>query len=172
MKKSSSNLRITPIISILVVLLLSYQVESAMAHSPASVSLSYSKESSMLTVSITHTVEDRTTHYISEIQIFVNNTLVNTTTYTSQPTNSQFSYNFTITAGAGAVIKSIVKCNVAGQTTKELTVSTEDESRTPTPQDPSSPENQQQIAGFSMIIPLISVSLVFAVKKIAKKTDF
>ncbi len=73
-------------------------------------------------------------------------------------------------ADTGAVIKAIVKCNVAGQTTKELTVSGENETGSPsTPQNPAEPESQQQITGYALLIPIACIWALFEIKKTLKK---
>ena len=155
MKQSKRHAKHGLMLSFLMIGLLFSTIQNGLAHSPASLSLAYNQQTSTLTVSITHTVEDKTTHYISEIQIFINNTLFNTSNYISLPTNSQFSYNFTISAEPNDTIKVIAKFNISGQATKELLVSnasgTDGEQETNPNQNPNS---EQTINGFQFIIPI------------------
>ncbi|MHA1110873.1 MAG: hypothetical protein ACTSRE_07195 [Promethearchaeota archaeon] len=55
------------------------------AHSPDYMKISYNQYNSILTVNITHTVEDETTHYIEGVKICLQEDVHKIVNYTSQP---------------------------------------------------------------------------------------
>lgn len=92
-------------------------VPQASAHPPSSVTLAYNSENGNLTVSITHTVADPSTHYVRQVTIAVNGTIVQTHNYTSQPTASAFTYHYTVQAAKGEEIAATAFCSITGETT-------------------------------------------------------
>ena len=92
------------------------------AHAPSSVDLSYNEATDELSVTVTHTGVDGTTHRISEIQVYKNDVLQTTETYSSQTTTSSHSDTFTIAADAGDELRVVAICSIAGQREGTLTV--------------------------------------------------
>lgn len=76
-----------------------------------------------------HSVADTNTHFIIKIDIWRNDDFVISTSYTSQPTNSIFSYTYNISANIGDILEVIAECNQGGSLTRQLTVT--DNSITP-----------------------------------------
>lgn len=128
------------------------------ANSPSKMELKYDEASTTLNVTITHNVDDESSHYIESVTIKVNDTTVETETYTSQPTTSTFLYQYTnINATAGDVIMVTAICNISGQIEKSLTVG----------------RPEEKIPGF-LLIGLVSLitAVVFVIliyKKIIKR---
>ncbi len=108
---------IIPALSLLVLL-----IPTAQAHSPSSVTLTYDQDTDILNVTITHSVASTSTHYIEKVEVYVNDALVHEQDYTSQPTTSAFSYEYTIMAGPGDTIKVDATCNLAGTDSETLII--------------------------------------------------
>jgi len=87
--------------------------------------LSYNLNTKNLTVQISHNVGNRLTHYIYEINISVNNVHYSQNNYTSQPSNSGLTYNYTVNAIIGDSITVIANCIQVGEISRSITV-TED----------------------------------------------
>ncbi|KKN36973.1 hypothetical protein LCGC14_0768150 [marine sediment metagenome] len=85
------------------------------AHSAARMDLNYNLTTEELDVTISHSVANQNTHYISSVEIKVNNSTISTETYFSQPTTSTFVYQYSnITAIKGDTIMVIAICNYFG----------------------------------------------------------
>jgi hypothetical protein len=93
-------------------------------HSPSGMSLSYNSNTDELTVSLTHSVSNPSTHYVFRVRIWVNASLTNTTLYTSQPTTSNFAYVYNdVVADIGATIQVTADCNQGGSITRSIIIS-------------------------------------------------
>ncbi len=88
--------------------------QNARAHQPYSMNLSYHSNPSSITVGISHPVDDPNVHYISKVVVEVNDIIVITETYTSQPTANNFYYTYNITAGTNDKVKVTATCNQGG----------------------------------------------------------
>lgn len=96
---------------------------NASAHSPSSMSINYDKETKMLSVSITHIVDNPEDHYIYNITIEKNNNFYKSFDYTSQPSSSSFTYNYNdIDSINGDMFSVTARCIKGGQISKSLTV--------------------------------------------------
>lgn len=85
------------------------------AHSAARMDLNYNLTTKELDVTISHSVPDQNTHYISSVEIKVNNSTISTEIYFSQPTTSTFVYQYSnITAIKGDTIMVIAIYNYFG----------------------------------------------------------
>jgi hypothetical protein len=92
------------------------------AHAPSSVDLSYNEATDELSVTVTHTGVDGTTHRISEIQVYKNDVLQTSETYSSQTTTSSHSDTFIVAAEPGDVLRVVAICSISGQREGTLTV--------------------------------------------------
>lgn len=92
------------------------------AHPASDMSVSYDDETQEIEVLIAHSVSNKETHYISDVVISKNGEVYNSYNYTSQPTNSSFTYTYEITATAGDEIEVFTECNLGGTLTKQLTI--------------------------------------------------
>ena len=62
------------------------------AHAPIDMVMDYNSGTNTLTVSITHSVTDNTTHYVDSVVISVNGSVDQDHVYTSQPDTVNFVY--------------------------------------------------------------------------------
>lgn len=92
------------------------------AHPPQDMTLLYDLDTQELTVIITHISPGPTLHYINQIEIFRNDELVISESYDSQPTTSEFIYNFTVEADAGDEFQVIARCNIQGSISRSIIV--------------------------------------------------
>jgi len=67
---------------------------SVKADAPITLDIAYHKEEQYVSVWFTHGVTDPSYHYVSLVTIEVNETLVRTETYTSQPTHNVWNYKY------------------------------------------------------------------------------
>jgi len=94
----------------------------ALAHPPQDMVLSYDLDTSSLDVTITHNSPASSAHYINQIDVFVNDELVLTQEYTSQPSTTTWTYTYDIEAEVGDVIEVTAYCNIQGQISRSITV--------------------------------------------------
>jgi hypothetical protein len=118
------------------------------AHSPSNINLSYNSENQKLITTIDHQVSDPNSHYISNIIIKKNDIIINTSDYTSQPSNTSFTYEYNLDVTVDDIIEVTAKCNRGGSITKQITINGDngasDGSSTP---------------GFELIIVLCAIGL-------------
>jgi hypothetical protein len=94
----------------------------ATAHSPSLVSLAYDSQNQSLKVTTTHAVSNPSGHYVFKIAVQKNGTQILTKEYTSQPTSGTFSYDYSLNATKGDVLKATAYCSIAGSRSAEITV--------------------------------------------------
>jgi hypothetical protein len=119
--KSKSSMKIIFGITIAIGFLL-FIPQFTTSHFPYPMSINYNLQTETLTVSFNHPVNDNTTHYIYQVEIFINDVLNSTKNYSSQPTLNEFNYTYNIITALGDVIKVNAYCNFGGDDTKTLTV--------------------------------------------------
>ncbi|MHA1198668.1 MAG: hypothetical protein ACTSQF_04875 [Candidatus Heimdallarchaeaceae archaeon] len=112
-------------------------VSAVQAHSPTNIVIDYNFDTNVLTVTVNHAVSEPDTHYINQIDVWVNDILNTTEMYSRQFSTAYQIDTFNITANHGDVIKIKAHCNVSGSLISEFTL-----------QDPVIPE-------FGMLLPLI-----------------
>jgi len=104
------------------------------ANAPSGLAVSYNLETQDLQVTITHPVNDPTTHYIYKVELQKNGMIHNTSTYTSQPDPNSFTYTYRVNATTGDTIDVTASCIQGGSKTTRYTVSTNNvEKNTSTP---------------------------------------
>ncbi|QEE15490.1 hypothetical protein DSAG12_01316 [Promethearchaeum syntrophicum] len=94
----------------------------ATSHSPQDLILSYDTENKTLTAAFKHSVSDPSSHFIETVVIKLNGTTLETLTYSSQPTNNEFSYEYNISASEGDEIFVSGTCNQGGTITQTLII--------------------------------------------------
>lgn len=94
----------------------------ANAHPPKDVQLGYDTASKTLTVTITHTSASLTRHYVKQVEVKKNGTVLSNNLYKSQPEKTSFSYSFPVSAQAGDVVEVTVTCSIYGKMTAALKV--------------------------------------------------
>ncbi|MBN2299127.1 MAG: hypothetical protein JXM72_11060 [Deltaproteobacteria bacterium] len=97
-------------------------IQTANAHPPKDISISYDLAQQTLSVTITHKTTFTSRHHIKTVIITRNGTAVSTEEYKDQPDESPFTYTYSLPAVAGDVIKVEVTCNVFGSKEATLTV--------------------------------------------------
>jgi desulfoferrodoxin (superoxide reductase-like protein) len=110
------------VFAVLMLVALKHFPTSVSAHSPSGIELNYDSETNTLSVDVTHSVSDTNTHYIEEIEIFLNDVLEEEKTYTSQESTSSMSDTFIIEATDGDVIKVKAYCNQFGSYEQSLVI--------------------------------------------------
>jgi hypothetical protein len=112
-------------ILVICMLLLStiFIVMPAMAHPSQDMVLDYNLETSELSVTITHETPAPTVHYIYKVDIELNNQLIISEEYDSQPTNDVFTYIYIIETEIGDEITVTAICNIQGSITRSITIS-------------------------------------------------
>jgi hypothetical protein len=104
------------------------------ANAPSSMTIAYNLETQDLRVTITHPVNDQTTHYIYEVKIEKNGVLYNTSFYDSQPDQNSFTYTYKVNATTGDIIDVTASCIQGGSKTIQHTIAiNNDESKKSTP---------------------------------------
>ena len=95
---------------------------TASAHSPSSVTLAYDGAAQSLKVTIVHTTSSPDSHYIKTVEIKLNDVVIETSEYQSQPGPSEFSYTYKVSAKTGDTLKVKAKCSYFGSKTETLIV--------------------------------------------------
>ncbi|MCE7741041.1 MAG: hypothetical protein GOP50_01160 [Candidatus Heimdallarchaeota archaeon] len=130
------------IILLMIISLSIFFIGQTQAHSPASIEIEYNFDTDILTVRVNHIVSDPDTHYINQIDVWVNDVFNTTETYSRQFETTFQIDTFNITANQGDVIKIKAFCNVSGSLIDEFTL-----------QDPAIPEFGILLPLFVFIIP-------------------
>ena len=68
----------------------------ALAHPPADATMTYDQNTGDLVVTITHQVDDPTTHYVKQVTVKQGDTVLIDKSYTSQPDRSSFTYRYNL----------------------------------------------------------------------------
>lgn len=130
MKEDSvgNNYRVVSVLisSVLLLTLFAGALPLVMAHSPSSMTLSYDFSQQNLSVTISHSVSNPGTHYVDTVTIYRNSAVVNTYTYSSQPTSNTFTYHYSVTASDGDTLAAKADCNIGGSIQRSTTASAPD----------------------------------------------
>ncbi len=127
-------------------------------HSPSAMNLSYDLAEQELTIGITHQVENPDTHYVDKIEVRVNDELVTTEDYSSQPLATGTSVILEITAEIGDVIKVNASCNQGGSLEQSLTVAETDDQ-----------DNEVDPASFLFFGTVLTFSALSVLRKISRR---
>ncbi len=114
-------MRIYPVRSTLTLLLLFILVAHVPAHSPSDLQITDDPDSGNILVTLTHQVRDMSTHYVQEIVLRKNGEVVDTFTYTSQPSAGTFTYRYHLPLERGDTVSVAAHCNLGGSITGEYT---------------------------------------------------
>ncbi len=94
-----------------------------MAHAPNNITFEFDKETKVLKLKVAHSVKDGEKHYVKEIKIFIDNTLV-----LHQIFKKQFNNNFQeavyllMDVSEGTTIKIEAKCSRFGTLKRDITL--------------------------------------------------
>ncbi len=143
-----------------------------MAHSPTNMVLSVDPGSGNLLVTITHPVDNPTTHYVKGVQVLVNGGVVSDSQYNSQPTKDTFTYTYDVSARPGDSIRVIATCVLGGLADKTYEIPVPEHATTmvtPVPQStpasqgiPVQSQTQKTPLGF---VPLFGAAAVLLIRK-------
>ena len=107
-------------LTILAAVFLSFNTASA--HEPSSLNLSYDSSSQMLSVTVGHYSFDVTVDYISSIEVKVNDKPYHTFNYTSQYDKNIAAFSYKIEAKPGDLIEVTATSKLGGSKTSKITV--------------------------------------------------
>ncbi len=96
--------------------------QTSWANPPQDVKLSYDSTSQTLAVTITHKSPFPNTHYIKNVEIKKNGSVVSTNQYDHQPDLATFTYSYKVPATAGETLEVKASCNLFGSKTVNLFV--------------------------------------------------
>ena len=159
-----SKLKIILTICAILVLSTSNQI-SILGHDPSLVILEYHYEDQILEVYIQHLISYPDRHWVNNVQIRRNNVLVGNYSYNSQPTTTDFIYNYSISAVHFDILKVSVFCNYFGETVEEIMVLDPDNPNT------RPPTEEVGLAVTNWII-ITSVILLITSRWLKKKNDY
>jgi hypothetical protein len=127
-------------------------IHPAAAHAPSDMSLSYNGLSKELVVTIMHQVPNPQVHYVREVRVTINGTVVSDSQYTSQPASDTFTYTYPVQPIPGDTIEVTASCSIAGSISRQMYMPG------PTATTPSQPPLTQKAA--LGIIPILGALLV------------
>ena len=81
----------------------------------------YNDRMDILTVSVSHDVKDRTTHYVDVIEVYIGNTQVIERTFNEQPRDN-YNERFNLNADEGDEITVKACCNIEGCIERTMTI--------------------------------------------------
>jgi glucose/arabinose dehydrogenase len=113
------------IIGAIILVSLTLNIPFARSHSASKVTAEYNESTQNLNVVIMHTVGDVNAHYIKTVIIEKNGNPVKTEAYSSQPSQTEFTYIYSIVAEKGDSIKVSAGCNLGGILTTTIIVGEE-----------------------------------------------
>ena len=150
------------IVRALVLALVSLAVLSggALAHPPADATMTYDQNTGDLVVSITHQVDDPTTHYVKQVTVKQGDTVLIDKSYTSQPDRSSFTYRYNLPQLKGSIgeIRMDAQCSQFGSRSGTLTMSANPAPGTTTSALPAAPAPTKSPVG--IFVALVAIGLV------------
>ncbi|MCK5415757.1 MAG: hypothetical protein KAJ35_10285 [Thermoplasmata archaeon] len=105
----------------LVLLLLLASSLPVSAHPPEEMTIIYNDRIDILTVSINHDVKDPTTHYVTQIEVYIGATQVIERTFKEQPRDN-YNERFNLRAVEDDEVRVVAYCNIEGSIEREMTV--------------------------------------------------
>jgi hypothetical protein len=127
----------------------------ALANPPADVAVSYDPSNSDLIVTITHQVDDPSTHFVKRVTVRQGTTVLVDQSYTSQPDKSTFTYRYNLPQlnGSSGEIRVDAQCNTIGSRTGTLSLAA------PTPGVPASATPPPTRAPGCILVVMVAVGL-------------
>jgi len=96
--------------------------QGAPAHSPTDMQLALDQENRILSVTITHTVADPSTHYVKRVLITTGGSTITDTAYTSQPAPQTFTYTYLMPQDVNGEVQVRGECSILGSISRSLQV--------------------------------------------------
>ena len=103
-------------------LIVSFGASTVTAHPPSSIELNYDQAERVLEVTISHSVGNRSRHYVERVVVTRNGETVLEKNYSEQEGRSEFTYRYSLAAKNGDTFSVNAKCNRFGDLTESLTV--------------------------------------------------
>jgi len=94
--------------------------QGAPAHAPSDVQLALDQGNGILSVTITHTVADPSTHYVKRVLITTGGSVIRDTAYTSQPSPQTFTYTYLLPSGVNGEVQVKAECSILGSITRSI----------------------------------------------------
>lgn len=91
-------------------------------HAPTQMELDYELDDQLLFVTITHSTPTPSSHYVEAIIVYRNDIPIIEEEYDDQPSRQTFTYEFSIYAVDGDVLKAWAECNIGGDLEEEITI--------------------------------------------------
>lgn len=114
------NLRVPVILALLAAALV--LVMPVSAHNPTDIQVSYDPGTEKLSVTVTHPVDDPTTHFVNKVQVRQNGRTISDPDYKSQPEKTTFTYTYDVKAAPGDTIWVLTTCNRGGSLEKRYDI--------------------------------------------------
>ncbi|OPX71596.1 MAG: Eukaryotic cytochrome b561 [Methanoregulaceae archaeon PtaB.Bin108] len=92
------------------------------AHPPSDLKILDDPDSNSILVTLTHRVNDPSSHYVHEIEISKNSGIIDTLQYTGQPSIETFTYRYPLQLNAGDTVIVTARCNIGGSITSQYKV--------------------------------------------------
>lgn len=89
------------------------------AHPPSDLKLVDDPGSNSILVTLTHRVNDPSSHYVHEIEFGKNGVIVDTLQYTGQPSIETFTVRYPLLLDAGDTVTVTARCNIGGSITRQ-----------------------------------------------------
>ncbi len=150
------------IVRTLVLVLISLVVLSggALAHPPADVVVTYDDTTGDLVVVISHQVDDPATHYVKQVTVKQDDSVLIAKSYTSQPDRSSFTYRYNLPQlkGSSGEIRVDAQCSQFGSRSGSLTLRSAPASVAPGSAVPAAPAPTKSPVGIFVV--LVAVGFV------------
>ncbi|PKN52220.1 MAG: hypothetical protein CVU55_08000 [Deltaproteobacteria bacterium HGW-Deltaproteobacteria-13] len=109
-------------VAIFILFLSCFMAQPSYATAPKSVDPVYDMKTQTLSVTINHYTLSAGMHHIKSVEIKKNGVVISTNEYSTQPTDSIFTYTYNIKAAKGDVLEVTATCNLWGHKTSTLTI--------------------------------------------------
>jgi hypothetical protein len=120
-----------------------------LAHPPADTTVTYDQHTGNLMVTITHQVDDPTTHYVKQVTVKQGDAVLVNTSYTSQPDRSSFTYQYNLPQlrGSSGDILVDAQCSQFGSRSATLTLTAVSDAAAPAISVPVTPAPSKSPVG-------------------------
>jgi len=99
-----------------------FLIMEASSHTPEDMEIEYDPDMQILSVTITHKVDDPERHYIYKVEIVKNYALYRIELYPNQPTKDTFTYTYPVEADIGDELIVNAHCSIFGTITRSLII--------------------------------------------------
>jgi len=163
--RGSGRRRITiPAIAVLAIAVC-FLIVPVAAHTPTAMDISFDPSTAKISVTITHPVDDPTTHYLKTIQVKLNGNVISDPDYKSQLTKDTFTMTYDVNANPGDTVWVTATCNRGGTLEKSyvpLRQGTPVPTQTPATAPPTASPTTKATLG---LLPLLGAAAVLMIKR-------